>query len=74
MAFEELEAQIAALLTSLEDNPKDPQELYEMIRERLMQMRAMGLPLPQDLVDLEQRLEAEFGASVAKPSGEGDAA
>jgi hypothetical protein len=67
MAFEELEAQIAALLSSLEDNPKDPQELYELIRERLMQMRAMGLPLPQDLVDLEARLEAEFGASIAEP-------
>ena len=67
MAFEELEAQIAALLSSLEDNPKDPQELYELIRERLMQMRAMGLPLPQDLVDLEARLEAEFGASIAGP-------
>jgi hypothetical protein len=32
-----------------------------------MQMRAMGLPLPQDLVDLEARLEAEFGASIAGP-------
>lgn len=70
MAFEELEAQIATLLASLEDNPRDTRELYEMIRERLMQMRAMGLPLPQDLVDLEARLEAEFGAGVAEPRPE----
>ncbi len=61
MALEELKAQIALLLTSLEDNPEDIHELHEVIRQKLAQITAMGLPMPQDLVDLEKRLEADFG-------------
>jgi len=60
MAFEELKAQIGALLSELEDQPEDKHELYELIREKLAQMRAMGMPLPDDLVELETRLEREF--------------
>lgn len=61
MALDELKAQIALLLTSLEDNPEDIHELHEVIRQKLAQINAMGLPMPQDLVDLEKRLEADFG-------------
>jgi len=60
MAFEELKAQIGALLSELEDQPEDKHELYQLIREKLAQMRAMGMPLPDDLVELETRLEREF--------------
>jgi len=60
MALDELKAQIALLLTNLEDNPEDPHELHEMIRQKLAQFRAMGLPLPDDLVELEKKLAAEF--------------
>lgn len=68
MAFEELKAQIGALLTELEDQPEDKHELYELIREKLAQMRAMGMPLPNDLVELEAKLEREFqsGSSDGK--------
>ena len=62
MALDELKAQIGYLLTSLEDNPEDTHELHELIRQKLAQIKAMGLPLPQDLVDLEARLEKDFGA------------
>jgi hypothetical protein len=61
MAFEELKAQIGVLMTSLEDNPEDAHELHELIRQRLEQIKAMGMPLPADLVELEHRLESEFG-------------
>ena len=60
MAFEELKAQIAYLLEEMENQPKDLHELYESVREKLNEMRAMGMPLPADLVDLEKRLDAEF--------------
>jgi hypothetical protein len=60
MALEELKAQIANLLTSLEDNPEDAHELHEMIRQHLAQIRAMGLTLPPDLVRLEERLDRDF--------------
>ncbi|MBL8791119.1 MAG: hypothetical protein JNM45_11505 [Rhizobiales bacterium] len=62
MALEELEAQINLLLTSIEENPEDIHELHELIRQKLAQIRALGLPMPADLVELEQRLEAGFEA------------
>jgi hypothetical protein len=65
MALEELKAQIALLLTSLEDNPEDIHELHEMIRQKLAQITAMGLPLPADLVELLRKLEIDFGKPKA---------
>ncbi len=62
MALEELKAQIAYLMTSIEDNPEDAHELHELIRQKLAQFRAQGLPLPADLVELQENLEADFKA------------
>lgn len=60
MALDELEAQINLLLTSIEENPEDIHEIHQLIRQKLAQMRALGLPMPADLVELEQKLEAGF--------------
>ena len=60
MALDQLKAQIAVLLDSLEDHPEDLHELHQMIRQHLAQARAMGLALPNDLVELERKLEADF--------------
>lgn len=60
MALEQLQAQIALLLRGLEDNPEDAHELHGLLRQHLEQFKAMGLPLPADLAQLEQRLEKEF--------------
>lgn len=57
MALEDLKTQIAFLLTSIEDNPEDVHELHELIRQKLAQIKALGLPLPADLVELERKLE-----------------
>ena len=62
MAFEDLKAEIALLLSQMENQPEDRHELYLQIREKLNEMRAFGLPLPDDLVRLEKALEAEFSA------------
>jgi hypothetical protein len=35
------------------------------IRERLNEMRAFGMPLPEDLVKFEEELEAQFKAEDA---------
>ena len=69
MAFEELKAQIAVLLGGLEDQPEDKHEPYELIREKLAQMRAMGMPLPNDLVELETELEKEFQSGTGEAKG-----
>jgi hypothetical protein len=67
MAFEELKAQIGLLLGDMNEQPEDLHELYLQIHQELNQLRATGMALPQDLVDLEQRLLAEFPEAPPKP-------
>ena len=62
MAFEDLKAELALLINQMENQPEDRHELYLQIRERLNEMRAYGMPLPEDLVRFEEELEAEFKA------------
>lgn len=63
MALEEIKAQISLLLEQMVNQPEDTHEVQEALRERLNEMRAMGMPLPADLVELERRLEADFPAT-----------
>jgi hypothetical protein len=37
-------------------------ELAQQIRDKISSLRAEGLPVPQDLIDLEEQLEREYGA------------
>ncbi len=62
MAFEDLQAELSLLLNQMENQPEDLPELYQQVREKLNEMRAFGMPLPQDLVDLEKRIEADMAA------------
>jgi hypothetical protein len=62
MAFEDLMAELSLLLNEMENQPEDMAELYQQIHEKLNEMRAFGMPLPADLVELEQRIEAEMAA------------
>ena len=62
MAFDDLEAELALLINQMENQPEDRHELYLQIREKLNEMRAYGMPLPEDLVRFERELEAEFKA------------
>jgi predicted nucleic acid-binding Zn-ribbon protein len=65
MAFEELKAQIGLLLEEMVNQPEDAREVQEQLREKLREMRAMGLPLPADLVELEKRLDSDLDAAEA---------
>lgn len=56
MAFEQLQAEISLLLTQMQNQPEDSHELHEMLQEKLNEMKALGLPLPDDLVQLDKRL------------------
>jgi hypothetical protein len=66
MAFEDLQTRIALLFEQMTNQPEDAHQLEEQIREMLNEMRASGMPLPQDLVDLEAQLEAGFEGKDAK--------
>lgn len=63
MKFDEITAEIGLLLTRMQNEPEDRHELYLTLKERLNEMRAYGMPLPDDLLELEKNLEAEFSGS-----------
>jgi hypothetical protein len=62
MAYEDKEAELGVLLTRLQNEPDDWHELYEQVRLTLNELKAYGMPLPEDLVQFERDLEAEFAA------------
>jgi hypothetical protein len=66
MAFEQLKMEISSLLTEMQNQPKDRHEIYLALREKLGQMKATGMPLPDDLVRLERELEEEFSSEQPK--------
>ncbi|MEM5477221.1 hypothetical protein [Pacificibacter sp. AS14] len=57
MAFEALKIQAYMILDEIAARPADRHILQERLREKLSELSSMGLPLPQDLVDLERALE-----------------
>lgn len=60
MAFDRIKLEISQLLTEMQNQPEDKHEIYLSLREKLNQLKATGMPLPEDLVTLERELEAEF--------------
>jgi hypothetical protein len=66
MAFEDVKAELGILLTQMQNEPEDRHELYLQLMEKLNELKAFGMPLPTDLVELEKALEAEFTAEMPK--------
>lgn len=63
MAFEDVTAEIGVLLTRMQNEPEDAHELYLQLMEKLNELKAFGLPIPEDL----QKLEAELSADLDAP-------
>jgi predicted nucleic acid-binding Zn-ribbon protein len=60
MALEEIKAQISLLLSQINNQPEDVHELNAMLHQKLNELRSEGLPLPDDLLELEQKMLKEF--------------
>lgn len=60
MAFESIKAEFALLFGQMINEPKDPAELREFIQEKINSIKATGMPVPKDLLELQRRLEADF--------------
>lgn len=48
MAFEELKASINLILEEIAKRPEDRHVLQEQLREKIAELEAMGLPVPED--------------------------
>jgi len=57
MAFEDWKVRLRMMLETATHQPEDWHELQENLREELAGLRAQGLPVPEDLLDLEKALE-----------------
>lgn len=58
--FDEIEAELSLLFDQMVDKPHGRHELWQQIHGKLSEMRALGMPVPDDFVRLEKELEAEF--------------
>ncbi len=62
MDLDDLKLSLNKLLSGMEHRPEDRHELHMMLQEKLAEMRAMGMPIPDDLLKFEAELEeAEEG-------------
>ena len=66
MAFEDVKSELGILMTQMQNEPEDRHELYLQLMEKLNELKAFGMPLPADLVELEKALEAEFASEMPK--------
>ena len=57
----ELAAAASLLIDEMEGEQGDRHEIWLRLQAILQQIRATGMPLPDDLVRMEQELEEEFG-------------
>lgn len=71
MNMDDIKAELGILMTRMQNEPADRHELYLMVMEKLNEMRAYGMPLPEDLVKLEAALEAEFAEDMRGGSAQG---
>lgn len=64
MEEQDLNFLVSELLQDLEAGDSERHEIHARLRQTLDQMRAFGMPLPDDLVALEKELAGEFEAEA----------
>ena len=65
MAFEDIKVQIAMLLSDTQEHSEDLHEVYQRVKQEINDMKAFGMPLPLDMVELEQALDARFSTEMS---------
>ena len=64
MAFEDIKIQIDMLLDETQDRPENWHTVYLKVMQDIGELRAFGMPVPDDLVDLERALEEKFSSEL----------
>ena len=60
MDSKDLEAEVSLLLDEMEGEQGDSHEIYLRVRQLLSNLRAIGMPAPEDLLRLARELEESF--------------
>lgn len=66
MSFDNIQAEISLLVKQMEEQPHDAHELQETLREKLNELRAFGMPLPEELVRVERKLDEMLSQNTDK--------
>lgn len=64
MDREELKAALSLLLDEMDGEIEDSHEVYLRLTMLLNQMRALNMPIPADLAQMEDDMSAEFAAEA----------
>ncbi len=64
MEKQDLEVLASKLLLDIDSGELERHEIHARLRQTLDQLRAFGMPLPDDLVALEKELADEFEAET----------
>jgi hypothetical protein len=68
MAFEALRASAMMILDEIAKCPDDRHVLQEQLREKIAELRGLGLPVPEDLIRFEAELSEPDAAEVLPDS------
>jgi len=60
----DLVAAFNLLLEQMEHQPDDLHEMHLKLQQLLNELRATGMPLPGDIVELERRLSADVEGDI----------
>lgn len=69
MDIDALKAEISLLLTQMENQPQNSRELHEQMREKINEMRAFGMPIPEDFLQFEKKLEEDLLSDTKEERG-----
>ena len=68
MDRDEIRAALSVLLDEMEGEIEDSHEVYLRLTMLLNQMRALGMPVPEDLAEMEADMSKEFAAEAVPES------
>ena len=66
MNREELRAALSLLVDEMDGEIEDSHEIYLRLTMLLNQMRALNMPIPDDLAQMEADMSREFAAEAAE--------
>jgi hypothetical protein len=68
MDRDQIRAALSVLLNEMEGEIEDSHEVYLRLTMLLNQMRALGMPVPEDLAEMEADMSKEFAAEAVPES------